>query len=77
MTGEAWLWTRWKSVTKLAGGAGTVTSEDKLTERGLSAKKSLTGADGKVAVRFDEALVPISPKTYEVLYTRLAPVEKK
>ena len=77
LMGEAWRWTEWKSVTKLAGGAGTVTSEDKLTERGLSAKKTFTGADGKVAFRFDEALAPISPKTYEVLYTRLAPVEKK
>jgi hypothetical protein len=77
LTGEAWLWTRWKSVTKLAGGAGTVTSEDKLTERGLTAKKTFTGPDGKVAFRFDEALAPISPKTYEVLYMRLAPAEKK
>ena len=77
LMGEAWRWTEWKSVAKLAGGAGTVTSEDKLTERGLSAKKTFAGADGKVAFRFDEALAPISPKTYQVLYTRLAPAEKK
>ena len=77
LTGEAWRWTEWKSVTKLAVGVGTVTSEDKLTERGVSAKKTFTGADGKVAFRLDEALAPISPKTYEVLYMRLAPAEKK
>ena len=77
LVGEAWKWTEWKSVTKLAGGAGTVTSDDKLTERGVSAKKTFTGADGKVALRFDEALAPISPKTYEILYARLAPAEKK
>src|SRR5262249_21119969 len=77
LVGEAWKWTEWKSVTKLAGGAVTVTSEDKLTERGLSAKKAFTGADGKVALRFEDELAPISRKTYEILYTRLAPEAKK
>ena len=74
--GEAWKWKEWKSVTKLAGGAGTVTSEDKLTDQGLSGKKTFTGADGKVALRFEDVLTSISPKTYEILYTRLAPKAK-
>jgi hypothetical protein len=77
LVGEAWKWKEWKSVTKLAGGAGTVTSEDKITDRGLIAKKSFAGADGKVALLFDESLAPISQKSYEVLYARLAPPEKK
>jgi hypothetical protein len=77
LVGEAWKWTAWKSVTKLAGGAGTVTSEDKLTERGISAKKTFTGADGKVALRFEEELTTISRKTYEILYARLAPEAKQ
>lgn len=73
LTGEAWKWTGWRSVTKLAGGAGTVTSEDKLTDRGLAARKTFAGADGKVALRFEDDLAPIGQKTYEVLYARLAP----
>jgi hypothetical protein len=77
LVGEAWKWKEWKSVTKLAGGAGTVTSEDKLTEGGLAAKKTFVGADGKVALLFDDSLAPITRKTYEVLYARLAPAEKK
>jgi hypothetical protein len=77
LIGEAWRWKEWKSVTKLAGGAGTVTSEDKLTDRGLSAKKRFAGADGKVVLLFDESFAPISQKTYEVLFARLAPTEKK
>ena len=72
--GEPWKWKEWKSVTKLAGGAGTVTSEDKLTDRGLSAKKRFAGADGKEALLFEESLVPITQKTYEVLFARLAPM---
>ncbi len=77
LVGEPWKWTGWKSVTKLAGGAGTVTSEDELTPRGLTAKKAFTGADGKVVVRIEEALAPIGRKTYEILYARLAPAVKK
>jgi len=76
LVGEAWKWKEWKSVTKLAGGAGTVTSEDKLTDQGLSGKKAFTGADGKVVLRFEDVLTSISPKTYEILYTRLAPKAK-
>jgi hypothetical protein len=77
LIGEAWRWKVWKSVTKLAGGAGTVTSEDKLTDRGLSAKKSFAGADGKAVLLFDESFAPISQKAYEILFSRLAPTEKK
>jgi hypothetical protein len=77
LIGEAWKWTEWKSVTKLAGGAGTVTSEDKLTDRGLFVKKSFAGGDGKVSVQFEESLAPISPTTYELLFARLAPSEEK
>ena len=77
LVGEAWKWKEWKSVTRLAGGAGTVTSEDKITDRGLTAKKSFAGADGKIVLLFDESLSPISPKTYEVLFARLAPAKKK
>jgi len=77
LVGDAWKWKEWKSVTKLTGGAGTVTSEDKLTDQGLSAKKSYAGADGKVILLFEEALKPISPKTYDILYSKLAPAEKK
>jgi hypothetical protein len=77
LIGEAWKWKEWRSVSKLPGGAGTLTSEDKLTERGLSAKKAYAGADGKVLFVFEDALDRISAKTYEILYARLAPVEKK
>lgn len=77
LIGEAWKWKEWKSVTKLPGGAGTVTSEDKLTDRGISAKKTFAGKDGKVVALFDESLAPIGQKTYEVLFARLAPTEKK
>jgi hypothetical protein len=77
LVGEAWKWTGWKSVSKLANGAGTVTSEDKLTDQGLEAKKTFAGADGKVSLHFEEKLLPISQKTYEILSARLAPVEKK
>jgi hypothetical protein len=77
LVGEAWKWKEWKSVAKLAGGAGTVTSEDKITDQGLSAKKSYAGADGKVMFLFEDSLKPISPKTYDILYSRLAPAKKK
>jgi hypothetical protein len=77
LMGEPWRWKEWKSVTKITGGSGTVISEDKLTEHALIAKKTFAGADGKVVVRMDETLVPITPKTYEVLYRRLAAPEKK
>jgi hypothetical protein len=77
LVGEPWNWKEWKSVTKMAGGAGTVTSEDKLTEHSLIAKKTFAGADGKVVVHMDEILVPITQKTYEVLYRRLVTPEKK
>lgn len=60
-----------------AGEAGTVTSEDKLTDRGLSARKSFAGADRKVALRFEDELAQVSRKTYEILYARLAPESKK
>jgi hypothetical protein len=66
-----------KFLLELAGGAGTVTSEAKLTDQGLSGKKTFTGADGKVALRFEDMLTSISPKTYEILYARLAPKVKK
>ena len=46
--GDAWAWKGWKTTSKLAGGMGTVVSEDKLTERGMTAKKTFAGADGKV-----------------------------
>ena len=75
LVGKSWEWTEWKSETKLADGAGTVTSEDKLTDRGMSVKKTFAGVDGKVALRFEEALDSISQKTYEILYARLAPTE--
>jgi hypothetical protein len=75
LVGEAWKWKEWKSTSKVVG--GTVTSEDKLTDQGLTAKKSFAGADGKVVVQFAESLKPISQQTYEILYTRLAPAEKK
>lgn len=77
LIGEAWKWKEWKSTAKLAGGTGTVTSEDKLTEKGLVAKKTFAGPDGKVVVRFEESLNTIGPKTYEILYAKLAPAEKK
>jgi hypothetical protein len=77
LVGEAWKWKEWKSVARLAGGAGTVISEDKLTEHGVTAKKSYAGADGKVTLLFEESLGRISPKTYDILYARLAPAEKK
>jgi hypothetical protein len=75
--GEAWKWKEWKSVTKLRGGAGTITSEDKISDPGLSAKKCYAGADGKVLFLFEESLKPISQKTYDILYSKLAPAEKK
>jgi hypothetical protein len=75
LVGEAWKWKEWKSTSKVGG--GTVTSEDKLTDQGLTAKKTFAGADGKVIFLFAESLRPISPQTYEILYTRLAPAEKK
>jgi hypothetical protein len=77
LIGEAWKWKAWKSVTKLSSGAGTVKSEDKLTERGMSGKKVYAGADGEVRVLFEDSLDRISARTYEILYAKLAPVEKK
>jgi hypothetical protein len=76
LVGEPWKWKEWKSVTKLAGGAGTVTSEDKLTDQGLTGKKTFAGANGKVSLRFEDVLTSISPKTYEILHARLAPKAK-
>src|SRR5262245_6879787 len=35
LIGDPWKWKEWKSVAKLAGGAGKITSEDKLTDQGL------------------------------------------
>jgi hypothetical protein len=40
-------------------------------------KKNFIGADGKVLFLFEESLKPVSPKTYDILYSRLAPAEKK
>jgi hypothetical protein len=77
LVGEAWKWKEWKSVSKLAGGAGTVTSEDKISDQGLSAKKTYASADGKVLFLFEDSLKPISQKTYDILYSRVAPAEKK
>jgi hypothetical protein len=73
---EPWKWKGWKSVTKLAGDAGTVTSVDRITDQGLSVKKSYAGADRKVRFLFEESLRAISPKTYDILYARLAPAKK-
>jgi hypothetical protein len=77
LVGEAWKWKEWKSVTRLPGGAGTVTSEDKVTDRGLSAKKRYAGADGRVVLHFEDSLRPITAKTYDILHARLAPADKK
>jgi hypothetical protein len=77
LVGDAWKWREWKSTSKLAGGAGTVTSEDKLTDRGLSARKTFAGPDGKTTLVFEESLAPVGQKTYEILYAKLAPAEKK
>jgi len=77
LIGEPWKWKEWKSVTKLPGGAGTVTSEDKLTDRGMSAKKTFAGADGTIIFKFEDSLTRISPATYDILHAKLAPAEKK
>jgi hypothetical protein len=77
LVGDPWKWKEWKSTAKLAGGAGTITSEDKVTEKGLTARKVFTGPDGKVLMHFEESLNTIGPKTYEILYARLAPAGKK
>lgn len=77
LIGDAWNWKAWKSVTRLHGGAGTVTSDDRLIDHGLSAKKTFTAADGKVQVTFEDSLTTISARTYEILYAKLAPPEKK
>ena len=63
----------WDSVTKLAGGAGTVTSNDRVTDQGLFVRKSFAGAGGKEMFRFEVSLKPISPKAYDNLQSRLAP----
>jgi hypothetical protein len=77
LVGEPWKWKEWRSKSKLPGNAGTVTSADKVNERGLSAKKEYAGADGKVLFLFEDKLDRISATTYEILYARLAPAEKK
>lgn len=66
LIGEPWKWTGWKSVSKIAGGAGTVTSEDKLSEHGLTVKKTFAGPDGKASVKFEKSLKPVSAKMYEI-----------
>jgi hypothetical protein len=76
LVGEPWKWKEWKSVAKLAGDTGIVTSEDKVTAQGLAVRKSYAGANGKVIFLFNELLRPISPKTYDILYARLAPAKK-
>ena len=75
--GDAWAWKGWKTATRMAGGMGTVVSEDKLTDRGITAKKTYAGADGKVQLHFEETLDRISAKTYEILAAKLTPGEKK
>jgi hypothetical protein len=77
LKGEPWHWKEWKSVTRLADGAGTVTSTDTLTDHGLHAAKTFAGPDGTVSMRIEETLATITPRTYEVLYARLAPANGK
>ena len=57
-------------------GAGTVTSEDKLSDEGVVAMKRFAGPDGKVVLLIEESLRPIGQKTYEILYSKLAPAGK-
>jgi hypothetical protein len=76
LKGEPWKWTAWKSTSKLAGGA-TVVSEDKLSDRGMTATKTYSAADGKPQYLFEEKLEHVSAKTYEILYAKLAPVAGK
>jgi hypothetical protein len=47
LQGEAWKWKGWKSVTKLAGGAGMVTSEDKLTDQGCRRRSATPDPTGR------------------------------
>jgi hypothetical protein len=77
LIGDAWKWKEWKSVSKLSEGAGVVTSNDKFTDHGMAAKKTFAGPDGQVRFHFDESLVRITPKAYEILYAKLAPAKKK
>jgi hypothetical protein len=77
LIGEPWKWKGWKSVSKLANGAGTWTSDDKHTEQGLSVRKTFTVADGTVKLIIEDSLQPITPKTYELLHLRLIPLKAK
>jgi hypothetical protein len=77
LTGEEWKWTQWKSTTKLAGGRGTVVSEDRLTDRGLTVRKELRGPDGKVQFVFHEELPRVSKEAYDILHGRLVPPAKE
>lgn len=77
LVGEPWKWTEWKSVTTIAGGAGTVRSEDKVTEHGLTVRKTFAGPDGKVQLKFEETLLRIGAATYATLHAKLAPPQKE
>jgi hypothetical protein len=77
LVGEPWKWKAWKSETELPDGMGKVVSEDRVTEKGLCGKKTVTGPDGKVKYLFDDSLAPISAAAYEILYEQLgSQVEK-
>jgi hypothetical protein len=78
LDGNAWEWNAWTSTSKMPGqNGGTIVSRDKLTERGMTTSKELSGPDGAVRVRFAEDYAAIDGATYELLHVKLLPREPR
>ena len=67
LAGPAWKWTYFKG-TFTTGKGVRVEDENFMSDPSvLTARKTVTGADGKVLVRMDMTLKAVTPATFEVL----------
>lgn len=71
LDGPEWAWTHWTSSAKLEGDAGTIKSDDTLTEHGLTVKKAFIKPDGTKTVDIDEEYHRIDEAQYQILRDRL------
>jgi hypothetical protein len=69
--GPAWKWTYFKGTFKAKGGI-RIEDENFMADPSVgTARKKVTGPDGKVLMYMDMSLKAITPKTYAILRTSL------